>query len=58
MVIKKNLFKILIVDDEAEHRNILEMILTSNNYKTDTANSAKEALKNSARKIIIDSIWS
>lgn len=45
MVIKKNLFKILIVDDEAEHRNILEMILTSNNYKTDTANSAKEALK-------------
>ena len=44
MVMKKNLFKILIVDDEAEHRDILEMILTSNNYITDTATSAKEAL--------------
>ena len=41
MVMKKNLFKILIVDDEAEHRDILEMILTSNNYITDTAPSAK-----------------
>ncbi len=57
MVIKKNLFKILIVDDEAEHRNILEMILTSNNYKTDTANSAKEALKKTQQgKLSFDSI--
>lgn len=41
---KKNLFKILIVDDEAEHRDILEMILKSNNYKTETAVSGQEAL--------------
>ncbi len=44
MAMKKNLFKILIVDDEAEHRDILEMILKSNNYKTETAVSGQEAL--------------
>ena len=42
---KKHLFKILIVDDEAEYRDIMEMILKSNDFQTDTANSGQEALK-------------
>jgi len=44
MAMKKNLFKILIVDDEAEHRDILEMILQSNGFHTETAKSGHEAL--------------
>ncbi len=45
MAMKKNLFKILIVDDEAEHRDILEMILSSNGFPIETAKSGLEALK-------------
>jgi len=45
MAMKKNLFKILIVDDETEHRDIVEMILMSNGFQTTTAKSGKEALE-------------
>ncbi len=45
MTMKKSSFRILIVDDEEEHRNILEMILSSNGFQTDTAISGFEAIQ-------------
>jgi len=42
---KKDLFKILIVDDEPEHQEVMDMILSSKGYGTKTCASGKEALE-------------
>jgi two-component system response regulator HydG len=42
---KNNLFKILIVDDEPEHREVLDIILSSKGYQTKTCAGGKEALE-------------
>ena len=42
---KKNLFKILIVDDEPEHQEVMDMILSSKGYSTKTCASGLEALE-------------
>ncbi len=45
MTMKKSSFRILIVDDEVEHRSIMEMILSTNGFQTDTATSGYEAIQ-------------
>jgi len=45
MSIEKNLFKILIVDDEEEYREVLQMILDDEGYNTETASSGEMALE-------------
>ncbi|HHY91383.1 MAG TPA: sigma-54-dependent Fis family transcriptional regulator, partial [Clostridiales bacterium] len=42
---KKDLFKILIVDDEPEHQEVMDMILSSKGYSTKTCASGMEALE-------------
>lgn len=42
---RNNKFKILVVDDEIEYREVIEMILDENGYVTETACSGEEALK-------------
>jgi two-component system, NtrC family, response regulator HydG len=44
-MMKNNQFFILVVDDELEHREVLEMILTSKGYAVKTCESGKAALK-------------
>lgn len=41
---KKNRFKILVVDDQEEYRDVIKMILEEKNYHVDTAESAEKAL--------------
>jgi len=38
-------FKILLVDDEKEYLDVIKLILESNQFKVETANSGQEALK-------------
>lgn len=45
MNIENNLFKILIVDDEEEYREVIQMILDDEGYSTETAKSGEDALE-------------
>jgi len=45
MNLENKLFKILIVDDEPEYREVLQMILDDQGYSTDIASNGEEALE-------------
>ncbi len=47
---KKDHFKILIVDDEQEYREVLHLILKSKGFKTDMVSGADEAMEALAKK--------
>ncbi len=53
-------FRILVVDDQAEYRDVLKLILKENGYRIDTADSGENALniiqKNSYNLVITDLI--
>ncbi len=57
---KKDHFKILIVDDEQEYREVLHLILKSKGFKTDMVSGADEAMealaKNSYQLVLSDLI--